>query len=287
MIENGKIRLADDRLITWAEYGPKDGTTLLLFHGGNDSRLVGRLLEPAAEEHGVRLVCPDRPGFGGSTFLPGRRLIDWPADVRDLADHLGLDEFAVLGHSGGGPHALACASALSHRVRAASTVSSVAPNDARNHGMHPMFRFVNFLMGSPRIYRRVARSQVRQMLDSPERWLTVWGRMQPADGVFFAANPDAAHNIVLEMTEAVRNGLNGVVHEAGLYHRDWDIDLGTIVTPTHVWHGRRDRQAAHTWAEYLAAQIPGATLTSIDSGGHFSTLIDHADDIVDWVTRHP
>ena len=142
------------------------------------------------------------------------------------------------------------------------------------------------MSGSARV-RRVARSQVKQMLGSPKRWLAVWGRMQPADGASFQVNPEAAGDIVTEMTEAVSEGIDGVVHEAGLYHRDWGFDLGGIVTPTHVWHGLRDRQAAHTWAEYLAANIPGAALTSVEGGGHFSTLVDHADDIIDWLIRDP
>ena len=116
-----------------------------------------------------------------------------------------------------------------------------------------MFRFVNVLMASPLVYRRVARNQLKQMLGSPKRWLAVWGRMQPADGAFFEVNPEAAGDIVIEMTEAVREGIDGVVHEAGLCYRDWGFDLRGIVTPTHAWHGLRDRQAAHTWAENLAA----------------------------------
>lgn len=283
--EDRSFGLPDGRSLSWAEYGHADGTPVLFFHGGNDSRLAGRLLADAAERAAVRLICPDRPGFGGSTFQPGRRLVDWPADVGTLADHLGLTEFTVLGHSGGGPHALACAHAMASRIRAVATVSSAAPPPASNRGMHPLFRFVNVLMRSSALYRPMARSQLSQMRGSSDRWLRMWGRMQPADGTLFERRPDIAREIVSEMTEAARQGIDGIVHEAGLYHRDWGFPLGDVNVPVRLWHGQRDRQAAVAWAQHLHEAIPGATLTIIDDGGHFSTLIDRVDEILEWLTR--
>lgn len=285
MIEKAQVTLEDGRTLVWVEYGVPRGPAVLFFHGGNDSRLAGRLLADASDRVGVRLICPDRPGFGESTFQAGRTFGSWPADVSELVEHLGIAGFAVLGHSGGGPHALACASMLSSKVRAVSTVSSVAPPDAPTTGLHPMFRLVNVLMRSPRLYRPMARSQVRQMRKSPQRWLSVWSRMQPADGAMFNRNPGAAEDIVTEMVEAIRPGIDGVVHEASLYHADWGIDLATITSPTHIWHGLDDRQAAPSWAQHLAVSVPGATLTLVEGGGHFSTLIDHSDQILDWLVQ--
>ena len=284
LLEDGSIVLPDGRSLSWAEYGAPDGIPVLFFHGGNDSRLAGRLQADAAARSGVRLICPDRPGFGRSTFQPERRLTDWPSDVALLADHLGLGSFSVLGHSGGGPHALACAVAPASSVRAAATVSSPAPPSASNSGMHPLFRVVNVLMRSAALYRPMARSQLGQMRGSPERWLRMWGRMQPADRALFERRPDVADEIVAEMTEGARRGIEGIVHEAGLYHRDWEFALGAVSVPVHIWHGQRDRQAAPGWARHLADEIPGSTLTMVEEGGHFSTLIDHADEILGSLT---
>ena len=130
----------------------------------------------------------------------------------------------------------------------------------------------------------MARSQRGQMRGSPDRWLRMWGRMQPADGALFARRPEVAREIVAEMTEGARQGIDGIVHEAGLYHRDWGFPLSDVTVPVHVWHGRRDRQAAVAWAQHLAEAIPGATLTIVDDGGHFSTLVAHADEILAWLT---
>ncbi len=275
------VDLEDGRRLAWTEYGTPGGRPVLFFHGGNDSRLAGRMLDQAARNGDVRLVCVDRPGFGGSTYQAGRRFTDWPSDVVALADDLGLGGFAVLGHSGGGPHALACAAAARERVTAAATVSSVAPPAASNSGLHPAFRMVNLLMLSRRLYTPMARSQLKQMRNSTDRWLGMWGRMQPADGELFERRPEIRDEIVEEMDEGARPGIDGIVLEASLYHRDWGFDLGSITAATRVWHGGRDRQAALAWAEYLAGSIPGATMTVAVRSGHFSTLIDHATDILE------
>lgn len=110
--------------------------------------------------------------------------------------------------------------------------------------------------------------------------------MQPADGAMFKRNPGVAEDIVNEMIEAVLPGIDGVVHEASLYHADWGIDLATITSPTHIWHGLYDRPAAPSWAEHLTVSVPGATLTLVEGGGHFSTLIDHSDQILHWLVQH-
>ncbi|MGF1596887.1 MAG: alpha/beta fold hydrolase [Acidimicrobiales bacterium] len=266
----------DRRTLCWAEFGPEAGRPVMFFHGGNDSRLAGSLLEAEALAIGVRLICPERPGFGRSTFQPGRGLLDWSSDVEQLADRLDLGWFGIVGHSGGGPHALACAAALPERVARVATVSSVAPPPATNRGLHPMFRVVNALMNHPTLYRTVARSQLRQMSKHADHWLRAWAKMQPADGAMFREQPRIAAMVLAEMTEAVQAGPAGLVHEASLYHRNWGFELSAIQTTTTVWHGASDRQATPAWAHFLADNIPSASLTLLDGAGHFSTLLDNA-----------
>jgi len=103
------LRLNDGRLLGYAEFGDPGGTPVMFFHGFPGSRLEGALGHEAAERAAVRMICIDRPGMGLSTFQPGRRMLDWPADVAALADALGIGRFAVGGVSGGGPYAAVCA----------------------------------------------------------------------------------------------------------------------------------------------------------------------------------
>ena len=88
--------------------------------------------------------------------------------------------------------------------------------------------------------------------------------------------PDIAAMVLAGMTEAVRAGTAGIVHEASLYHRDWGFELAAIQTPAAVWHGASDRQATPAWAVFLADNIPSASLTLVEGAGHFSALVDNA-----------
>ena len=103
------LLLRNGRKLAYAEYGDPDGCPVMLFHGNPSSRLSWGLIPGSPFRPHVRLIAPDRPGFGRSDFQPGRRLLDWPDDVCELADALELNRFAVLGVSGGGPATLACA----------------------------------------------------------------------------------------------------------------------------------------------------------------------------------
>ena len=113
MVESNKedqvLQLKDGRKLGYAEYGDLSGKPMFHFHGHPGSRLEGKLFGEKPKEHGVHVISVDRPGIGLSDFLPKRTLLDWPDDIIELADHLGLSKFVVEGMSGGGPYAVACA----------------------------------------------------------------------------------------------------------------------------------------------------------------------------------
>ncbi|MBM3152820.1 MAG: alpha/beta hydrolase, partial [Chloroflexi bacterium] len=139
---NTTITLKDGRALGFAEYGDPRGKPVFFFHGTPGARLF-RPPDEATRKAGVRLICTDRPGYGLSTFQPRRRLLDWPADVAQLADALGIGKFYIAGHSGGGPHTLACAFGLPDRALAAAALSGASPADApgASDGMTPLNKF--------------------------------------------------------------------------------------------------------------------------------------------------
>ena len=120
------LRLDDGREIAFAEIGDQNGTPVFAFHGTPGSQLLFRPLDDAARRLGVRLIAPDRPGYGRSDYVPQRRLLDWPRDVCAIADFLGLEKFGVFGVSGGGPHAAVCAHQLAARLLGAAIVCGIA-----------------------------------------------------------------------------------------------------------------------------------------------------------------
>ena len=124
------VTLPDGRDLAYEEYGDPAGFPVLSFHGGLSSRLLDSApAHQAARVAGVRLLSPDRPGIGLSTYQRGRRLVDWPADVAHLTDALGIERFAVMGWSAGGAYAVVCAAKLGRRVTAAALLSSAVPLD--------------------------------------------------------------------------------------------------------------------------------------------------------------
>ena len=165
------IRLPDGRRLAYSEYGDPQGRPLFFFHGGNDSRLVGEIIDRSAFDQGMRIIAPDRPGYGGSDFQPGRSLLNWATDLAVLADALSIERFALAGHSGGGPHALAVAYALPERCIAVALIASAGPPGSSNRGMHPIFRLVNALtMRFQRLNRIVQQQWADQVTHSPEQF---------------------------------------------------------------------------------------------------------------------
>jgi pimeloyl-ACP methyl ester carboxylesterase len=121
-----------DRVVNYCLYGPPDGTPVISHNGSPGTRWKRPDVVSAVERSGVRMLVHDRPGYGGSTRQAGRRVGDAAEDVRRLADALGWERFAVHGHSGGGPYALACAALLSGRVTRCAVGAGLAPSHAES-----------------------------------------------------------------------------------------------------------------------------------------------------------
>jgi pimeloyl-ACP methyl ester carboxylesterase len=121
--------LPDGRRLGFAEYGVPDGRPLMFFHGTPGARLMTRFAHPDAVRHGIRIIAPERPGYGLSDFQPGRTLGAWADDVAALADGLRRERFAIAGVSRGGPYVAACAHRMRPRVPIAGIVSGVGPLD--------------------------------------------------------------------------------------------------------------------------------------------------------------
>ena len=125
------ISLTDERILGYAEYGNSRGYPIFYFHGGQESRLSSMFMDNVARELDVRIISPDRPGIGLSTFQEKRQFVDWGFDIVQLADRLSLTNYSVFGLSGGAPHVLSCILADSTRIENASIISGAAPYNYR------------------------------------------------------------------------------------------------------------------------------------------------------------
>lgn len=270
---NLTIRLQDGRRLGYAEWGDPDGRPLLYFHGWPGSRLEGRLADDAARAKGVRLIALDRPGMGLSTYQPGRRLADWPDDVIQLSAALGLERFAVLGISGGGPYAGVCAWKLSAQLTRVGIVSSLAPLDVPGviAGMGRRNRLSFQLVGRVGVLRRsLFATMAISARRRPDRLLER-GVGAEVDKKYLARA--GVRNALEEgLAEAFRTGGRGSAWEMGLYTRPWGFRLEAIRTPVHLSHGEQDANAPVAMGRYLATAIPDCQATFYPGEGHLHFL---------------
>jgi pimeloyl-ACP methyl ester carboxylesterase len=274
------IRLRDGRRLGYAEWGDPGGRPLLYFHGWPGSRVEGRLGDEAARARGVRLIALDRPGMGLSDYQPRRTLVDWPDDVLQVAAALGLDRFAVLGISGGGPYAAACAWKLSDRLTGAGIVSGLAPLDVPGviTGMSRQNRLAFQLVGRLAVLRQVlmAKSAV-SVRRQPDRILE--RGVGAAVDKHYLDRPDLRRILVESLTEAYRSGSRGPAWELALYVRPWGFRVEDIRAPVHLWHGEQDANHPVTMGRYLARVIPKCQANFVPGEGHL-VFVDRLPEIL-------
>lgn len=265
------IVLSDGRRLGYREYGSARGKPLMFFHGLGTSRVICPDDPALAHDLGVRLISVDRPGIGLSDRSPGRRLLDWPQDVQQLADRLGLGRFSIVGWSGGGPYAAACAQQLPERVASVGLVSAPAPLAGVDDADY---------------LRRLHRTAARAARRAP--WmirvaLWRWGRPQRRDAEHFfdkslaqmcradqrvLEHPTVRRQMIANSAEIYRQGGRGLYDEALALARPWGFEPAAITVPVHIWHGERDDTVPVAMAHYLAREIPDSQVTLYADEGH-------------------
>jgi pimeloyl-ACP methyl ester carboxylesterase len=269
VVNDHTIRLRDGRRLGYAEWGDPRGGPLLYFHGWPGSRIEGRLGDEAAKASGVRLIAIDRPGMGLSDFQPGRTLVDWPADVVQVAAALGLNRFSVLGISGGGPYAAACAWRLADRLVRTGIVSGLAPVDVPGAiaGMGRWNRLSFQMVGRLAVLRRALMAATAvSVARRPDRILQ--RGVTAAVDKEYLGRQEVRTILADSLSEAFRSGSRGPAWEMGLYARPWGFRLEEIRTPVHVWHGEDDANAPVAMGRYLATSVPESRARFYPGEGH-------------------
>lgn len=276
------IRLHDGRTLAYRIYGRRDGRPVHFFHGFPSSRLLAAFLHDKALAAGVCLVASDRPGFGGSTFAPGRTVLDWPADAMALADHLSHDRFDLIGVSCGGPYALAVAHARPQRIGRVALMAGMGPMDLpqiRRGQMKALTLMFALARVQPwLISPMLAMDRLLYRGDRQRALKTVASMLSGPDRALLASRPQVADGFVASMAEAYRQGIRAALHEARLIGSARGFDLSSIRVPVHVYQGDLDRHVPPEMGFWLAQQIPGARLHACDGEGHLSILWNRFDE---------
>lgn len=277
-----EIRLTDNRTLAYAEYGDPGGKPVFFFHGMPGSRFF-RPPDEVTTQMGVRLSTVDRPGYGLSDFQPCRRILDWPGDIAQLADHLGLDKFAVAGHSGGGPYVLACAYALPERITAASILSGPSPVDAPGATQN-MTALNRFGLSTGRfipwpLWRILIWVFYHRRRDDPAANMARGTGHRPSADEVHVSRPEIRDACIQSEVEAFKPGLRGLAWDSRLLTRPWGFRLEDIKVPVYLWHGTADDQTTVEMARFLSSQIPNCHAIFCEGEGHM-LLFSHWQEIL-------
>jgi pimeloyl-ACP methyl ester carboxylesterase len=277
------LRLEDGRLLGYAVYGDPEGWPIFYFHGFPGSRLEAQLADRVAARMGIRLIAVDRPGFGLSDFKPRRTIFEWPDDVVKIADALGMNRFATIGVSGGGPYAAACALKIPQRLTAVAIVCGLGPLDTPN-GTDRMIRTNHLILFLGRRLPWLAKISLwriaYQVRRNPEGTLRRMIVALPDPDKAVLARPEVKTAMKDNVVEAFRGGSRGAACELLLYTRPWGFLLEDIATRVNLWHGEQDVSVPPTMGQYQARTIPNCRAIFYPGEGHFSLVINHMEEVL-------
>ncbi|MBT8350450.1 MAG: alpha/beta hydrolase [Deltaproteobacteria bacterium] len=283
------IQLSDGRTLAYLEIGDPEGHPVFYFHGGPGSRLEGLLYDKVSLQYGIRMIAIDRPGYGLSDFQEDRTYLDWPDDISELADQLGIDRFGVLGWSSGGPHAAAVAYGIPERLTVVAIVAGEAPyasNDLpksvltsstfSGSGMNKLFIWSanngTWLMRTLfRVMRIMFFYDPAGMMENSES-----GDMSSKDIKFFKRSEFTASTV-----EAFRRDAKGVTRDFTIERIDWPFKLENIYAPkVLMFHGQEDGGVPPKVAEYNCMRIPSCDLPTIYPGEGHSVVYFRYEEII-------
>jgi pimeloyl-ACP methyl ester carboxylesterase len=276
----------DGRTVAWTRTGA--GTPLLRLPGTPGSRWSIRADRSPWVERGLQVVTVERPGFGRSTRLAGRKFREHSDDLAAILDHLGLDRVYLTGGSGGGPHVLAFAAHHPDRVIAATVTVGLAPlNEDEYEQMIPLnaktFRATRD--GDEKTVRELLAGPYEATKASPLAGLDQVMKTAPASDLEVMSDPVWRAAQEKAQREAFAGGMDGWVDEGFAMGSEWtDIDLTAITTSLTWWHGRTDRNCPFSAAERLVNQLPTATLRELGAG-HFEPYKREGDILDELLSR--
>ncbi|WP_308466221.1 alpha/beta fold hydrolase [Rathayibacter soli] len=249
--------------------------TVLWHHG---SPQTGALLEPllaAAAARGIRMLSYGRPGYGGSSPHPGRSVGSAASDVEQLVDTLGVERFAVMGASGGGPHALACAALLPERVVAVACLATLAP--LAPYAADGLDWFAGMASDGASLRAAVRGRAAREEHENTAEF-------DPSSFLErdYAALNDRWSSLGADVAVASAAGPNGLIDDDLAYVAPWGFEIANIGAPVLLVHGSRDRVVPPAHSEWLLRQLPDAELWVRPRDGHISVL-DACPVALDWL----
>lgn len=269
-----------DRQIGFAEYGSRTGIPAFFFHGAPGSRYDGVVYHDAAKKLGVRIICPDRPGHGLSTFVRNRKLVDYPSDISALAEHLKIDQYHVFGQSGGGPYVVACAHlAPKDDLLNVSVVAGMGPPEVvtlQKAGWYTVAALwlhthipgilkwsADWLYPSKSIQDD---EKLQKIIDKFIRWLPAETRkeLEPLK------KPDEQRAMKAHIRCMFAQGFDGTFRDAQIYASPWGFDLKDVEKKVLLIYGGKDVRTPVAFGQWYKDHLQDAELVVYPEDGHIS-----------------
>lgn len=254
--------------LAWNEYGMADGEPVFYFHGIPGSRLEAYPADDICRDLNIRLIVPDRPGYGASDFQDNFSLLQWPRVVTQLADKLKLGQFSILGYSGGGAYALACAHEIENKIKNIALVSSTAPfgSESMLNHINPNFKPLYQLAATD---YDAAIQKLTLLANQPETFLKVIKSRLPSDDEALFNQVTFQKYYRLNLSLAITAGVSGIANDLRNLTLPWQFNLGDIETHINIWHGRNNMNIGLPMAEYLANSLNNTSTYFLENTGHY------------------
>ena len=273
------VDLSDGRRLAYQEFGDPGGAPLFFFHGWLGSRLDFLPNDQIASDLGLRVLAFDRPGCGKSDVQEQRTLLDWPEDMSEAADLLGIDQFSVIGHSFGGPFVVACAYRLGDRLNSAVIVAGISPLfDGATDGMPGPVRAILWLgQNAPSVTRPYV-SLMGRMAQNPSAIEKSFASLLPEDEAELMESPRFA-GFFDNLGEMTSGGSKGAYWDARVFLGEWGFECEDVETPVSLFYGTADRNVPIQMGRYYERALRNPTATFYEGEGHF-ILYSRAEEIL-------
>jgi len=287
--------LSSGRILAFAEYGKPNGYPVVYLHGFPMCRLEGSAFDKPARRANIRIIAPDRPGMGHSSFVGQRKILDVAGEVKALAAHLGVQRFAVLGVSGGTPYALACAKALPREMlTGVGVLSGMGSFDQGTMQVPFASRVTGWLARNcptalkvvtdvvvAGLRRLVSWSWVEKKLDKileevkkkEDKSIVGSDEVEGSSEIWTPA--ESRKKLLRALFEPFAQGSAGAIQDAALVSQDWGFEIEKVTYPIKIWHGAKDVNAPIQWIRSMAKRLPNGKLYEYEEETHGS-MVKHS-----------
>ena len=251
------MKYKNGNLLSYSEYGDKNGYPILVQHGMiasiTDYHLFDRLIET-----GTHLISIARPGYGESSPYHMSNMAEWGDIVSVLVDELKISHFDILGMSSGAPYSYAIGSKL--------------PEQVRN---------IFIFSGTPALYDE----RVLALWPYPVNKLASFIELERVAKEIFFSDVSPEDLLRDDIRDSMKNDCFGIAQDLKLRCTDWGFDLSEVKAAVYMQHSKADDQVPFSTAEITAHLLPNCQLDIRESDGHFSdelldsfietTMMDH------------